>query len=242
MKKKSLAVFLWLLLWQGLSLAVGNDILLVGPLETVRALLLLIPERGFWLSILASVLRIGAGLAIGFGTGVLLSFAASLSTSVRCFLSPFVTVTKAVPVASFVILFLIWFGSRWISFFISAMVVFPIVYLNLLEGLNSVDPKMREMAALFRVPFRNRIHYILLPSVRPFLVSAVRLAVGMGLKSGVAAEVIGQPQQSLGGELYQAKIYLDTASLFAWTVVIICLAGFMERLILRIPIFREPKI
>ena len=50
----------------------------------------------------------------------------------------------------------------------------------------------------------------------------------------MAAEVIGLPKGSIGERLYQAKIYLDTPDLFAWTAVIILVSLVFERVFLRL--------
>ena len=54
----------------------------------------------------------------------------------------------------------------------------------------------------------------------------------MGFKSGIAAEVIGVPDGSIGEGLYLAKIYLSTAELFAWTFMIIVVSTLFEKLFL----------
>lgn len=110
-------------------------------------------------------------------------------------------------------------------------VVFPNIYLNTLEGLKSADAELIEMAEVFRLPFATRFFYIYRPALKPFLLSAFQLSLGMSWKSGVAAEVIGTPLHSIGGALYLAKIYLDTADLFAWTAVIIVLSVLFEKIV-----------
>ncbi|MBR6755190.1 MAG: ABC transporter permease subunit, partial [Clostridia bacterium] len=102
----------------------------------------------------------------------------------------------------------------------------------LLEGIKSVDRKMLHMADVFKMPFGRRVRFIWLPSVKPFLLSAVRIALGLAWKSGVAAELIGIPEGSVGEELYYSKLYLDTESLFAWTVVIVVISVAFEKLTL----------
>jgi NitT/TauT family transport system permease protein len=150
---------------------------------------------------------------------------------IRDFLKPLVLAVKSVPVASFVILLLIWFGSRNISVIICMLVVFPILYLSTLEGLLSTDGKMLEMAKVYRMPRGRVIRYIFLPGLKPFFQSSVKLAVGMSFKSGIAAEVIGQPLHTMGNGLYQAKIYLETGELFAWTIVIIFISFIIEKIL-----------
>lgn len=122
-------------------------------------------------------------------------------------------------------------GSFPLAVAVCFLVVFPNIYLNTLEGLKSADAELIEMAEVFRLPFATRFFYIYRPALKPFLLSAFQLSLGMSWKSGVAAEVIGTPLHSIGGALYLAKIYLDTADLFAWTAVIIVLSVLFEKIV-----------
>jgi len=219
----------WLAAWQIISMLVHNNILFVGPLETLKALAELLPTSAFWTSLGASCVRIIGGFALGSAAGILLAFAAYMRKFLADVLAPFVTALKAVPVASFVILLLIWSGSENLSLLISFLVVFPILYLNTLEGLRSTDEKLLEMASVYRVPLMSRIRYIFLPGLKAFWLSSFQLALGMSWKSGVAAEVIGQPLTSIGNRMYQSKIFLDTAGVLAWTVVIVFISWLFEK-------------
>ena len=138
---------------------------------------------------------------------------------------------KAVPVASFVILVLLWVSSRDLSVVISLLIGFPVIYANVLAGLDSTDPRLIEMARVFRVPFRRQLGTVYLSQVAPFLRSGLGLAIGLCWKSGVAAEVIGIPSGSIGEKLYKAKIYLETPDLFCWTVAVVVLSIGCERLL-----------
>ncbi len=176
-------------------------------------------------------MRILMGNVIGSILGVILGYLSYIKGIIEEFLKPLVLTLKSVPVASFVILLLIWFGNRSISIIIVGMVVFPILYLNTLEGLRSTDTRMLEMAKVFRMPKEREILYIFLPRLLPFWQGAFKLAIGMSFKSGIAAEVIGQPLGTIGNGLYQAKIYLETGELFAWTIVTVLVAFICERIV-----------
>jgi NitT/TauT family transport system permease protein len=230
LKKAAIAVF-WLALWQLLAALVNNKVLIVGPYETLLALIDMLPTAAFWRAVLNSLLRITAGFCIGGLLGVLLAFCACFSPLLREVFSPFVSAMKAVPVASFVILVLIWAGSAMLSLFVTTVVVLPILYINTLEGLLATDRKLLELAAVYHMPFPARLRGIYLPQLRPHLVGAAQLACGMAWKSGVAAEVIGQPLTSLGNELYRAKIYLETDRILAVTAVTVFLSWLLERLL-----------
>ncbi len=230
--KKGCVTVCWILIWQALSFLVSNEILLAGPFTTLRALWGLVLTGNFWQSAGSSLARILLGFFLGAGLGICLGSASFRWGGARDFLKPLMTVLKTVPVASFVILLLIWFGNRNISVLICMIVTLPILYYNTLEGLDATDEKLLEMCSVFRVRTGDRFRYVYFPGLYPFWMSAFKLAIGMSFKSGVAAEVIGQPLHTLGNGLYLAKIYLETGELFGWTIVIVALAAACERILL----------
>lgn len=230
--KKGCILLFWLGVWTLLALAVDNQILAVTPLSAVSRLLKLAGEKDFWLSVGRSLLRIGTGFFAGFSAALLL---AALSWRVSFFeelFSPVMKLIMAVPVASFAVLLLIWWGSSFLAVAVCFLVVLPGIYTNALEGLKATDKKLLEMAEVFRLPFRNRFFYIYRPALKPFLYGSMKVALGMCWKSGVAAEVIGTPNFSLGERIYMSKIYLDTAGVFAWSAVVILMSVLFEKLVL----------
>ncbi len=229
--KRVVPIVAWLLIWQLVAVIIHNKVLLAGPIETVQALATLSGTSEFWASVTETTLRILLGFLIGSIIGIILAYAAYKNETVGDFLKPVVVTLKSVPVASFVILLLIWFGNAGISTVICAMVVFPILYMNTLEGLKSTDVKLLEMAKVFRMPGDRAVRYIFMPQLKPFWKSAFKLAIGMSFKSGIAAEVIGQPLHTIGNGLYLSKVYLETGELFAWTIVVVLIAFICEKIL-----------
>lgn len=227
--RKILIIFGWLLIWQMLSICIGNDILLVGPVETLETLLKLLMRGEFWGACLGSFLRIVLGFLAGTVLGILLAAASAGFKLLEEILAPPMALLKAMPVASFVVIFLIWWGSAQLATAISFCIVLPNLYINTLEGIKSTDEKLLEMAKVFELPIWNRFFYIYRPALKPFWDSAIKLAAGMSWKSGVAAEVIGLPEYAIGEQLYMSKIYLDTSGVLSWTLVTILLSAAFEK-------------
>lgn len=222
----------WLSLWQIIAKFIHNPIILVGPVETLLSLERMILSWDFWLSIAHSFGKISVGFLSAFFIGILLGSCAYRFPAVQEFLEPVMTLMKSVPVASFVILALIWVGAQYLAVFIAFFVVLPIIYVNTLAGLQSTDKSLLEMAAVFHIPLGKKVRFLYFPAALPFLISGCRIALGMSWKSGVAAEVIGLPANSIGERLYLSKIYLETSDLFAWTLTIIVVSSLFERLFL----------
>lgn len=220
----------WLAVWQAAAVLLPK-LLFAGPVPTVRSLLSLLRNSEFWFSIAHSLGKIASGFLLAFSTGCMLAIACRRMPVLRMLLGPLIQVMKSLPVACFIVVALIWVRSEWISVLTAFFVVFPAVYINLGEGLQQTDQGMLEMAQLFHLTPAKRLRAVWLPACLPYLLSACRVSVGMALKAGVAGEIIGLPRWSIGEQLYLSKLYLNTADLFAWSLVIILLSLALERLL-----------
>ncbi len=227
------AVCFWLCVWQAASLCIGQRLLLASPLQVCRALLALLPTAAFWQRAAFSAARILLGFLLALAAGALCAVCAAVSRWAEALLRPLMLAVRAVPVASFIILALLWLrGTGGLSVFISFLMVLPVVYQNVLSGIRAADPALLEMAAVFRVPLWRRVRALYAPAVLPYLHSACAVGLGLCWKSGVAAEVIGISGGSIGEALYNAKLLFATDELLAWTVVIVLLSLGFERLFL----------
>ena len=226
------AVAFWLAVWQAGSMAFDQVLLLPSPLAALARLGELAVTGDFWRAVGWSSARILGGFLLACLAAVALAVPAFRWRWVRELLAPLVAAVKAVPVASFIILALVWLNSQSLSLFIAGLMVFPPVYLNVLTGIGQADQALLEMAWVFRVPLSRRLRGIYLPAVLPHFRAACSLGLGLCWKAGIAAEVIGLPNGSLGERLYTAKIYFQTADLFAWTAVIVALSLLFEKLFL----------
>lgn len=224
----------WLLVWQGGAMLVGKAVLLPGPLSVLKALLALSGTWGFWVSAANSVLKVMAGLLLGVAAGVLAAAGTARFSALRSLFSPVMSAIKATPVASFIILALVWFRVGFIPVFTSFLIVFPMIWANVEQGIGGTDPALLEMAHAFRMPRGNLLAKIYVPSVKPYFLAAVNAGMGMAWKAGIAAEVICSAQSSIGGALHDAKIYLETENLFAWTFTVILLSIALEKLFFRL--------
>ena len=231
---RTLAVLLfWLLVWQLAALAVGQELLLPSPLQVMRALFELGRGAEFWLTVGHSLLRVLSGIVLAVLLGVGLAFLTQGSALLNALFGPLMTLVKSTPVASFIILALLWLGRGAVPLFIAALMVLPVVWSNVSAGLKGIDPQLLELARVYRLPRARTLRRITWPSVLPHLRAALRSALGLGWKAGIAAEVLTVPPYSIGKRIYEAKLYLETTELFAWTAAVILLSLVIEGLLLR---------
>ena len=228
-----IAVAFWLFVWQLASVSVGSSLLLVSPLRVLDTLGGLAMSAAFWRTILFSAWRIIGGFLLALGVGALLAMGGARFVFLDVLLRPLMLTVKSVPVASFIILALMWLrNTANLAVLISFLMVLPIVYTGTLAGIRSADKKLLQMAQVFRVPPMRRMRYLVLPAVLPHFKSACSVGLGLCWKSGVAAEVIGITTGSIGAALYNAKIFFSTAELFAWTLVIVLVSLVFEKMFL----------
>lgn len=226
------AIIVAILLWQLLAMKLDQKLLLATPVDVAKTLGVLVKSQEFYSAIAYSMGRILLGLLIGAAVGTACALLAGRWHFMEVLFWPYFSAMKATPVASIVILCLVWLSGRRLSVFIVFLVVTPVIYTNILAGIKNLDPKMKDMARVFGINGLRRLLYVYLPELKTYIIAAFALATGMAFKAGIAAEVIGTPGGSVGKMLYNAKVYLETPELFAWTLVIIVLSVVVEQVIL----------
>ena len=210
-------VAFWLAMWQLAAMAMAaayrhGGLLLASPLTALGRLGELAVTAAFWTAVGRSAAAILGGFLLSCALAVACAALAARCRAVRELLGPLVAV---------------------VPLFISALMVFPPVYLSVLEGIGRADRQLLEMAKVFRVPWGRRAAGIYLPAVLPSFRAAVSVSLGLCWKAGAAAEVIGLPAGTIGERLYTAKVYFETGDLFAWTAVIVAVSVGFEKLFLR---------
>ena len=230
----------WLGVWQLCALLVdrsmggrGNELLLPYPATVLAALTHLAGTGEFWESVLLSLLRVLAGLVVGAGLGGLAAALTCAGAWADRLLSPAIRVVRAAPVASFILLVLLWTGRDQVPVVIVALMVLPVVWDSLSQGIRATDAQWLELARAYRFSRWKTVRLIYLPGLRPHLSAALTTATGLAWKSGVAAEVLCLPSTALGTEVYQTKYYLEIPELFAWTGVAVALSLLLEHLLRR---------
>ncbi len=232
---KHLARFLslafWLLIWQLCALKVGKELILPGPFAVVRALVSLAGQSKFWLNTLTTIIRVVSGYCLGVFTAVVLAVLTCSSQLSDSLISPVIRTVRATPVASFIILALLWMGKSNVPVLMAMLMVVPVVWENITAQYRATDKDLLEMAEAYKLTKWKRFRYIYVPSAFPGFLAGCLSAMGLAWKSGIAAEVLAQPTLAIGSNLYYSKLYLETPDLFAWTAVVVMLSMMIEKLI-----------
>lgn len=226
--RKIIILIFWLLIWELCSLFINQPLFLPSPFQVLKILMNLIGGAYFWKSIFNSISRVILGLFLSIVIGITIGIAAGLNKFIEELLNPLIVCIRATPIMSVIILALVWFRSYYVSVFTAILTCFPIIYTNVLQGIKSVDIELIQMANIYKVKKKYIIKNIYLPGVKPYIVSGILMCLGLGFKVSVSSEVLSTPKYSIGLNLLNSKSMLETAELFAWTIVVILLSFIFE--------------
>ena len=228
--KYAAIALIWLLIWQVGAMIAGEELLLPSPLSVIVRLAELCLTADFYITIATSLSRILLGMAAGIAIGALGGILTALVPLARDFVSPLLAVVKSTPVASFIVLFVLWISRDATPLIIASMMVIPVVWTNVETGILDTDKSLLEMARVYKMSATKKIGQIYLPSLSPYFFAALRSSLGMSWKAGIAAEVLLLPLISIGKMISDSKQALETVDLFAWTVVVVILSIIIEKL------------
>ena len=223
----------WLAVWWAAAAIVHMNLLLPGPGDTVRALLPMVQTAAFWKSVGMTFLRVALSWALSVLAGSLLAAACHHFRWLDALMAPLRSVIRATPVSSFIFLVLLWVQKGKVPVLISFLAVLPVVWTDMQSGLDAIDPQLLEMTRMYGFSRWKRMRCLYVPALRPSFSAACITGLGFAWKAGIAAEVIATPALSVGGKLYDAKVYGERAELFAWTLTVVILSMALEALLKR---------
>ncbi len=224
----------WLTAWQLLAMLLAKPYLLPTPIETINALRQLIVTADFWTSTGMTFLRVLSGYIAALVCGICFAVLCHFVVPAEALLAPVRSIIRSTPISSFIILVLLYMTKSTVPAFISFLMVFPMVWENVQEGLRNVDGQLLEMTLIYRFSTWKKITLLYVPSVLPYFAAVCASGLGFAWKSEIAAEIIALPLSSIGFYLHNARISLETPQLFAWTFVVIGLSMAFEKLLLRV--------
>ena len=217
------------LLWEFLARYVGQEIILPTLERTLQQLWVIVTAEYFLKALGATAGRVGLTFVIDLGAALVLGCAAGLSLKVEQLLKPLEIFTRAVPTMGIILLSLIWLDSERAPVFVCSLVIFPILYRSVVEGIRNIDLQLYELHTIYRIPLLKRIGGFYLPSVKPFLLSGIRSAMGLNVKVMIAAEVLSQPNIAIGTNFQIERARLNTAGVLAWSIIVVVLAAIFDK-------------
>lgn len=217
--------------WAIAARLAGREIILPGPAATLQALARLIVSGGFWAHLAATLWRGLFGFGLSYVAGLVCGLLSGLIPQFDAAFRPLLVTVRSTPSMALILLALIWFQSGAVAVFVTFLVVFPIVTQNVTDGIRSIDPALAEMARVYRVKPSRVVRDLYIPSIIPYLAAGATAGLGLTWKVMISAEVLAGPNLGIGTRMDNARIFLNTAEVFAWTGIVIILGLFFDRVL-----------
>lgn len=231
--KAILIATFWILIWEAASRLVSrnNELLLLilpSPFTVFKKWTEIAFTAPFIKAEMLTLSRVFLGFVLGAVIGFVLGIVTHISKLVYSLLSPILKIIRAVPVVAIIILMYLFFDSSTLPILIVCLMVLPLVWQTVHDGLGNTDKRLLEMAQVYNISPQKTIFSIKLPYLMPNLITACVNALGLAWKSGVAAEVICLPKTSLGTLLWQGKGSVNFDEVYAVTLTVVFLSIIIE--------------
>lgn len=230
-KPALLSILLLVLLWEVSARLVDKPALFPTLTGLAGGLLELLQSSAFYLALWHTLLRGVIGFILAFMMALGLSAIALHHPFWKSFFHPLVVIIRSVPVISIVLIALLWLSPPHLPAFIALFTMFPVLYQSMLSGLEHTDPKLVEMARVYRKSGLGRFQLIYLPSARKLILSGVATAMGFGWRAVIIGEVLSGPLHGIGTGMKRAQSYIDMTELLSWTILAVLISFAFESLL-----------
>jgi NitT/TauT family transport system permease protein len=218
-------------IWKAISINLNSEIILPSPEAVFKEVIIIVQSSDFLPTVFATIMRAVFAFIFACIMGIIVGMITGFSKLADLIAKPVLLVIMSTPIISLILLAIIWFKSNNVPIFATFLITFPIITTNVSEGIKNVNNGLLEMAKVYRIRRWRILAEIYFPSIASYLTAAISTAVGLGWKVVVTAEVLSQPQLAIGTSLQNAKIYLETERVLAWTLIAVILSFIFEVLI-----------
>jgi NitT/TauT family transport system permease protein len=219
-------------LWQLLSEYVVGEVTLPPPGSVFAEMIEIARSGELWPNAAYTFTTFLIVFAISFPVGAVLGVLMGRSRYADALLRDAIVAGLTTPGLVFVFIGVMLFGlSAWGRILAIVVIVIPIVAVNVTEGVRAVPKDLLDMATAFGVTRRETIRHALIPGIAPFLFTATRYGVAVGLRGAALVEVFGA-QLGMGFQLRRAFESFSIRGTLAWTFYIILGVLLIERVVL----------
>ncbi|EML2225822.1 TPA: taurine ABC transporter permease TauC [Klebsiella aerogenes] len=219
--------------WAVTTLQLISPLFLPSPWQVLQKLLTIAGPQGFmdatlWQHLAASLTRIAIALVLAAIVGVPVGIAMGLSPTVRGILDPLIELYRPVPPLAWLPLVIIWFGiGETPKILLIYLAIFAPVVMSTLAGVKSAQ-QVRVRAAQSLGASRAQVLWlVILPGALPEILTGLRIGLGVGWSTLVAAELIAATR-GLGFMVQSAGEFLATDVVLAGIAVIAIIAFVLE--------------
>jgi NitT/TauT family transport system permease protein len=202
------------------------------PLEVIGATLaamLTDPEmlRAIGLTFIRIVVSLTATFILATALGVL----AAIHARTDRVLEPLIQIKQGVPGVCWIIFAILWFSELETRIaFVVIISTLPAFYYQARDGVRGISPELWQMVRAWRPTRLQMLTKLILPALRPTLLTAWRINLGGGTRMVIMAELLSGVS-GIGYQLRTAQEQFRMDSAIAWTVVMVAFVLVCDRVL-----------
>jgi NitT/TauT family transport system permease protein len=210
-----------------------NDSVLPGPPEVFDALWRNLQHGDTYMHLSKTVLRVVGGMGIAVVGGLLVGLIMGMSKLGEQFLDSWVLVAFTVPSVVYGILAILWFGLNDFAAIVAiGVTALPAVAINIWQGVKAIDLSLVHMGRAFRFSRSSIVKKIIIPQIIPYILAALRYALGTAWKIATVVELIGL-SSGVGYQLNYWFGLFNMTQVLAWTIAFTIVLLLIEFIILK---------
>ena len=236
-----ISIVIILIIWEALSKSVNQEIIIPSLLSVGREFSMILTSGRAWRVILATLLRITFTFSFDLLLALILGIPAGLNQTIEQAVRPIESAARTVPTMGVVLLALIWLDKEMTPVFVSSLIVFPILYRSVLDGILNIDRRLVDFHKVHQIPFGKTLKNFYIPSMLPFLKTGTIASLGLLFKVMITSEVLSQPDNAIGTIFQIERAQLNTAGVMAWCIFMIAVSALFEYLIQNFSLIKTMK-
>lgn len=226
-----IGIIIFIALWSFISKKINSEIIFPNIKSIINKLLEIVSEKSFYKDLLSSMIRVLITFALSFLAALIFGIISGIFNGFRYILMPMINFIRTIPTIPLILVAVIWFDNNTVPIFVSMLVIFPILYDSVCNGIINVDKNLIDMSLSYNVSLKTQIINLYIPSIKPYILTGVSQSMGITWKSILAAEILAMPSLGIGTKLYESHLYLDTIGLFAYCLIAVIFNGIFEIII-----------
>ncbi|MDO4467624.1 MAG: ABC transporter permease subunit [Bacillota bacterium] len=229
-----LFIFIGLLLWQVSAQMIHNPFILPTPIKVLFKMVDQLFSYNFFSTVGLTIYRTLCSVLISFVLGLGTSLLVLKQPKFEILIKKAILCIQSIPNVTLIILFMFWFSKEFIVYIVSFLLLFPVVYQNIIHTLKEIDSQWKSVFRVYEQSKSVLINKIYIPLLKPVFVGTLSSCISMGFKVGVMAEILSQVHNGIGRSMQLARLDVDLAAVIAWTLWLFICVTICERIVQKI--------
>ena len=218
------------LLWTLLAVTQDKPLLFPTVGQILQQMFSLLGSAAFYLAVFNTLLRCILAFVLAIVIAFVLVLTVAVFPAVGRILAPIIALLRAFPTMSVILIALVWLNSRSSPVLVGFLIAFPLLYSNLLNKVTDISVQLTDMCKVYQVDRTRRITRMYIPAILPQLAKETSAVFPVVIKVVIAGEVLAYTANSMGMEMFEAKLDINIALLLAWSIVAVLL-GYIVKLL-----------